>query len=89
MIENQIFDLASSALKLALVLSAPAVLAALLIGLTLSLLQAATQLQEQTLVTVAKIVAVNVVLLVCGYWMLCQLKQFLVAALEQIARANL
>ncbi|MCC7013910.1 MAG: flagellar biosynthetic protein FliQ [Planctomycetes bacterium] len=89
MVQSQILHLAQQALLLALMLSAPAVLGALLVGLLLSLIQAATQLQEQTLVTAAKIVVVNLVLIVLGFWMLDHVRAFCVHAFEQIAGANL
>ncbi|HWD28149.1 MAG TPA: flagellar biosynthetic protein FliQ [Rhizomicrobium sp.] len=57
-------DFARSAILVLLEVITPAMLTALVVGLGIGLLQALTQIQEQTLVFVPKIVAVFVVLLV-------------------------
>jgi flagellar biosynthetic protein FliQ len=57
-------------------LSAPMLITALVVGFAISLLQAVTQLQDQTLSFVPKIVAVGVALLVCGNWMLHEMVSF-------------
>ncbi|MFQ5590772.1 MAG: flagellar biosynthesis protein FliQ [Phycisphaerae bacterium] len=74
------------ALLLTLLLTAPPVLAAMLVGLFVSLFQAATQLQEQTLTFVPKLVAVFVVLAVSGMWMISQLMKFSMGILENLPR---
>jgi len=53
-----------------LLLSAPALILALVVGLVISILQATTQIQEQTLTFVPKIVAVLAAVLIFGSWML-------------------
>ena len=57
-------DFARSAILVLLEIIAPSMLTALVVGLAIGLLQALTQIQEQTLVFVPKIVAIFVVLLV-------------------------
>jgi flagellar biosynthetic protein FliQ len=57
-------DFARSAILVLLVIIAPAMITALVVGLAIGLLQALTQIQEQTLVFVPKIVATFLVLLV-------------------------
>ncbi|HJR55295.1 MAG TPA: flagellar biosynthesis protein FliQ [Rhizomicrobium sp.] len=57
-------DFARTAILVLLEITAPAMLTALVVGLAIGLLQALTQIQEQTLVFVPKIVAVFLVLLV-------------------------
>jgi flagellar biosynthesis protein FliQ len=57
-------DFAREAIWVLLEVSAPAMLTALVVGLTVGLLQALTQIQEMTLVAVPKIVAIFLVLLV-------------------------
>jgi flagellar biosynthetic protein FliQ len=56
-----IVDLARNAIMLALLIAGPMLIVALLIGLTVSVLQAVTQIQEQTLAFVPKLVGVSVV----------------------------
>lgn len=74
--ESLLTELASRSLVLVLVLSAPAVLAGLLVGFMISLFQAVTQIQEQTLTFVPKIIAVFLVVLVTGGWTISQLSGF-------------
>lgn len=67
---------AKQTLFLALVLTGPPVLAALVVGLVISILQATTQIQEQTLTFVPKLFAIVAILAVAGPWMLAQLVAF-------------
>jgi flagellar biosynthetic protein FliQ len=57
-------DFAREAIWVLLEIAAPAMITALAVGLTIGLLQALTQIQEQTLVFVPKIVAIFIVLLI-------------------------
>lgn len=68
--------MAKEALFLVLILTAPPVLAALVVGLVISILQATTQIQEQTLTFVPKLVTVLAVLAFMGAQMLEQLITF-------------
>ncbi len=70
MTQTFVINLARDALFMVLLLAGPAMLAALLIGLTISILQATTQIQDQMLNLVPKIVGVFVVILVLGSWLL-------------------
>ncbi|MDX1762843.1 MAG: flagellar biosynthesis protein FliQ [bacterium] len=58
------------ALELTLMLSAPVLVTALVVGLLVSIFQAATQIQEMTLVFVPKIVTVIAALILCAPWLL-------------------
>jgi flagellar biosynthetic protein FliQ len=64
-----IVDLARNAMLMALALAAPMLLVALGVGLLVSILQAVTQIQEQTLAFVPKLVAVALVFLIGLPWM--------------------
>lgn len=75
--------LSSEALYLALWVSAPALLVALIIGLATSILSTATQIQEQSLSFVPKLIGVSVALAVFGGWMATQV----VAFTDQLWRA--
>jgi flagellar biosynthetic protein FliQ len=66
-------QLAVQAIELALKVGAPFLIAGLVVGLLVSVFQAATQIQEQTLQFIPKIVAMAVVIVVGGPWMLDQL----------------
>lgn len=65
-----VVDLARNAIMMALLISAPMLVVALLVGLTVSILQAVTQIQEQTLAFVPKLVAVAGVFLLALPWIL-------------------
>ena len=82
--EQLVIGLTKQALLLIMVLSAPAMLTAMTIGLIISLFQAVTQVQEQTLTFVPKIVATFVVIAVTGPWMLATLIRFAQAVFVQI-----
>jgi flagellar biosynthetic protein FliQ len=81
---ESVLHIGREALLLVLILSAAPVLAAMVVGLTISLFQAATQIQEQTLTFVPKIVAAFLALAIAGTWMLTQLVQFASALFESI-----
>lgn len=71
--QDQVVKLAMDALLLALKVGLPLLLAGLLVGLVVSVFQAVTQIQEMTLSFIPKLLAVALVLVVAGPWMLDQL----------------
>jgi flagellar biosynthetic protein FliQ len=71
--QDTVTHLSVQAMELTLKVSAPFLLAGLLVGLLVSIFQAATQIQEQTLSFIPKIVVTGVVIAVGGPWMLDQL----------------
>ena len=70
MTQTFVIHLARDALFLALILAGPAMGTALLIGLIISVLQATTQIQDQMLNMVPKIIGVFLVILLLGSWLL-------------------
>jgi flagellar biosynthetic protein FliQ len=80
--------LVREALLLVLLISAAPMLASLLVGFVVSLFQATTQIQEQTLSYVPKLVAVFVTLAIAGPWMLAQALRFAAMILETIQYVN-
>jgi flagellar biosynthetic protein FliQ len=66
-------QVASHALYMILLLSLPPLLASLIVGLVISLLQALTQVQEQTLTFVPKMIATILTLMICASFILTQL----------------
>jgi flagellar biosynthetic protein FliQ len=71
-----VVNLATDALLLGLKVALPLLIAGLVVGLVVSVFQAVTQIQEMTLAFIPKIVAVAVVLVVAGPWMLGQLVSY-------------
>jgi len=76
MTEATVIHLARQAVELTLLISAPMLLAGLVVGLIISIFQAVTQIQEMTLTFVPKIVAVMLALLVAFPWMMQKLLEF-------------
>ena len=70
---DQVVSLGVQALELTLKISLPLLLVGLTVGLIVSIFQAVTQIQEQTLAFIPKVLAIAVVLVVAGPWMLDQL----------------
>lgn len=76
------------ALWLVLTLSAGPMLVSLVVGLTVSVLQAATQVQEQTLSYVPKLICVFLTIAVLGPWMLSELVRFAETILNSIVQVH-
>lgn len=76
MLQNQMIQLAYQGLLLILILSGPPVLISLVFGLIVAIFQAATQIQEQTLASTVKLVAVTLVLMIMGGWLGAQVLSF-------------
>ncbi len=74
--EEFILQIAREGLLLVLVASAPPLLASMGVGLIVAVLQATTQIQEQTLTFVPKLVAVFLSLIIAGPWIGAQLLRF-------------
>ncbi len=70
MTPESVMAMGTEALKVALALSAPLLLVALITGLIISMLQAATQINEMTLSFIPKILAVCAAIVIAGPWML-------------------
>ncbi|WJV60930.1 flagellar biosynthesis protein FliQ [Pectobacteriaceae bacterium CE70] len=70
MTPESVMAMGSEAMKVALALAGPLLLAALVTGLVVSILQAATQINEMTLSFIPKILAVFITIIVAGPWML-------------------
>ena len=77
-------DVARQGLVLAVVLSLPFVGVALVVGLVVSVVQAATQVQEQTLSFAPKLAAVALMLAILGPWLGAELVRYTAALLERI-----
>jgi len=84
---SQVFTTGQQALWLLLLVSAPILLAVLVIGLVVSVFQAATQINEATLSFVPKIIGAVAVLAVSGPWMMSTLVEYLQRTLQAIPGA--
>ena len=71
-----VIQLAQEALMVVLIVSAPMLGLGLTVGLMVSIFQATTSIQEQTLAFIPKIIAVFVAILIFGPWMLSLMVEF-------------
>lgn len=75
--ENQLIEIITQALYVIIKSSAPMLLVSLVIGLLISILQTITSIQEQTLTFVPKLLAIFIVLIICGNWVLNNVVEFM------------
>ncbi len=80
--EQYLLDMARDAMMTILKVSVPVLLIGLIVGLVVSIFQATTQIQEQSLHFVPKIIAMLAALLLLGSWMLTVLKEFTIRMFE-------
>jgi flagellar biosynthetic protein FliQ len=78
-------NICRKAIQAILMISAPMLLAGMIIGLLVSIFQAATQINEQTLTFVPKIVAVFLTMLIFGSWIIRVLSQFTIGLFDTMA----
>ena len=79
-----VLTMGQEALLMLLMVSAPVLGAALLVGLLVSLFQAVTQINEATLAFVPKLIAVVAVLTIAGPWMLTMMVEYIRRTIEAI-----
>jgi len=77
-------DLVRQAVIMALVVAAPLLATALLVGIVVSLVQAVTQLQEQTLTFIPKLLAISLVFALTLPWALTRLVEYLAGVLRSL-----
>ncbi len=74
--QDVVISLGTQAMSLALKISMPLLGVGLIVGVVISIIQAVTSIQEQTLAFIPKVVAMAIVLVVGGPWMLNQLLSY-------------
>ena len=84
MTPESVMMMGTEAMKVSLALAAPLFMVALVTGLVISMLQAATQINEMTLSFIPKILAVFVTIIVAGPWMLNLLLDYMRTLLTNI-----
>lgn len=75
---DDVVNISRNALYMIIKISAPVLLVSLVVGLIISIFQTVTSIQEQTLTFVPKIVSVFLTLMLLGYWMLSNIKDYIV-----------
>ena len=84
MSEQTVIDIAVKTIFVLLKISAPALITALIAGLGISIIQAATQINEQTLSFIPKIIFMMIAFVVAGPWIIQTIMNFTVTLYESI-----
>src|SRR6185369_13769080 len=84
---QQVFTFGQQSLYMLLMVSAPILLSVLVIGLVVSIFQAATQIHEATLSFVPKVIGAVAVLAIAGPWMMTTLVEYIQRTLQSIPSA--
>lgn len=85
MTQETVLEIFREALMLAFKLVLPTLLVAMIVGLVIAILQAATQVHEQTLTFAPKAIAVGLILFFMGPWMINETIDFIRFIFEQMA----
>jgi len=84
MTPESVMSIGRHAMEVTLMVAAPLLLVALVIGLLVSIFQAATQINEMTLSFIPKLVGIFVALIVAGPWMLSVMLDYMRQVLTNI-----
>ncbi|MBK1721306.1 flagellar biosynthesis protein FliQ [Thiocystis violacea] len=84
MTPEMVVDIGKEAGEIIILLAAPPLLTGLIIGLAISLLQAATQIQEMTLTFIPKLIGIGGSLVLAGPWMLSLITDYVTRLYESI-----
>lgn len=77
MTPESVMNIGAQAMQVTLMVAAPTLIVVLVIGLVVSIFQAATQINEQTLSFIPKLIGVMLVLTLAGHWMLMTLVDYM------------
>ena len=84
MTPESVMTLGRHAMEVTLMVAAPMLLVALIIGLIVSIFQAATQINEQTLSFIPKLLAVGAALVLLGPWLISTMVDYMTLLFSQI-----
>ena len=84
MTQKAVLDMLREAFTVALTLAAPLLAVSLGVGLLISIIQAATQIQEATLTFVPKLIIIGLVLILLAPWMMNTIQEFVVKHFQNI-----
>ncbi len=84
MTEQTVIDIAGKAIMVAMKIAAPALISTLIVGLLVSIVQAATQINEQTLTFIPKIIILSLTLALAGPWILQTMMNFTIEIINTI-----
>lgn len=84
MTQQTVLDIGWNTIWVMIKVSSPALLATLVMGLLISIFQAATQINEQTLSFIPKILAMAAAMIICGPWVLRTMMNFTINLIRDI-----
>jgi flagellar biosynthetic protein FliQ len=84
MTQQTVLDIGWNTIWVMIKISSPALLATLVMGLLVSIFQAATQINEQTLSFIPKILAMAAAMIICGPWVLRTMMNFTINLIRDI-----
>lgn len=85
MTENMVMSVVKEALYTSMLVGGPILIVSLVVGLLVSIFQATTQIQEQTLTFVPKLIVIALTLAIGGNWMLHEIVKFTSKMINMIA----
>ena len=85
MTPEQVIEIGQAAVRTTIFVAGPMLAAGMLVGLIISIFQAATQINEMTMTFVPKIIAVFVVLVLALPWIISQMTSFTTGIFERLA----
>jgi flagellar biosynthetic protein FliQ len=88
MTDQTVLDLGAKAMWVTLQVAAPVLIAVLVTGLLVSVFQAATQINEQTLSFIPKVLFMTVALVICGPWILHLMMEYTIELFNGIPTIN-
>ena len=75
---DEVVAIANQALYVIIKVSAPVLLVSMAVGLIISIFQTVTSIQEQTLTFVPKVLAIFLMIMLVGHWMLTEMSNFMI-----------
>jgi len=84
MTPESVMSVGTQAIEVSLLLGAPMLVVALVVGLVVSIFQAATQINEATLSFIPKLLAVFAVMVIAGPWMIAQMVDYMTRLFSSI-----
>lgn len=84
MTQQTVLDIGWNTIWVMIKISSPALLATLVMGLIISIFQAATQINEQTLSFIPKILAMAAAMIICGPWVIRTMMNFTINLIRDI-----
>lgn len=85
MTEGQVLDLATQTIWLIIKCSAPILIVSLIVGLIISIFQTVTSIQEQTLTFVPKLLAILLMVVLTGNWLMKEIANFMILLVQNFS----